>query len=334
MERRRLGRDGFELTRLGFGAWSIGGGGWAYRGTAGRDESSIAAMRRALELGVTWVDTAPTYGAGHSEELVGRLLREPVDGLAPPLVFTKCGRRWDSAAANPRPDLRPGSIRCDCEAGLRRLGVDAVDLLQIHWPDDHTGTPIEESWGELLRLKEEGKTRCAGVCNFDEALLARCDAVGHVDSLQTPLSLISRGSATRILPWAASHGVAVLVYSPLQIGLLTESEFTRERIAALAPEDWRRRHPDYQSPRLERNLAVRDALHPVATAHSTTVAAVAIAWTLSWPQVTGAIVGASSPRQVEGWAAAADVALSGHELDGIGDVLIATGAGEGPTRPG
>ena len=317
------------MSRVGFGAWAAGGPGWSYTGTAARDNESVGAMLRAFELGVTWIDTAPVYGNGHSEELVGRAIRL-VRGERP-LVFTKCGRRWDGDSP-PRSDLRPASIRVDCEASLRRLKVDAIDLLQFHWPDNDTGTPVEESWGELLRLVTEGKIRAAGVCNFDEQLLEQCEAVGHVESLQAPFSLVARNSAAGVLQWCDRHDTRVIVYSPMQVGLLTNS-FTAARMEALAPEDWRRSHPEFQSPRLERNLALRDSLRPLAEARSTTVGAVAVAWTLSWPQVTGAIVGASTAEQVEGWIDAARIVLNEGELETIAMAIANSGAGSGPTRP-
>lgn len=249
------------------------------------------------------------------------------------MVFTKCGRRWESRDAGPQPNLYPASLRADCEGSLRRLGVDAVDLLQIHWPDPEGDVPVEESWGELLRLKDEGKTRYVGVCNFDEALVSHCESTGHVDSLQTPLSLISRTSARNLIGSAAACGTAVLVYSPLHIGLLTESDFDPPRIAGLSPEDWRRRHPDFLPPRLERNLALRDALRPFAAAHQSSVAAIAVAWTLAWAGVTAAIVGASTASQVTSWVTASSLTLSPRELEEISSAIESTGAGEGPTLP-
>ena len=320
----------FEISRLGFGAWSIGGPGWSYTGTTERDAESIAAMLHAFDRGLNWVDTAPVYGNGHSEELVGQALK--LVGGQRPLVFTKCGRRWDGPDQASRSDLRPDAIRADCEASLRRLGIDAIDLLQFHWPDHDTGVPVEESWGGLLRLVQEGKVRAAGVCNFDQRLLERCEAVGHVDSLQTPLSLIARDSAGGLLKWCAAHDTAVVVYSPMQVGLLTDS-FSAEETSRFAPEDWRRSHPEFQPPRLERNLALRDALRPIAAAHSTTVAAVAVAWTLAWPQVTGAIVGARTAEQVDGWIDGAAMTLTGSDLDAIAAALVATNAGSGPLSP-
>jgi aryl-alcohol dehydrogenase-like predicted oxidoreductase len=329
-QRRLLGRSALAISRVGFGAWSIGGAGFEYRGTAERDEQSIRAMLRAFELGVSWVDTAPIYGNGHSEELVGAALRR-VRGERP-LVFTKCGRLWDSPDVSPRSDLRPASIRLGCEASLRRLGVEAIDLLQFHWPDNHTGVPVEESWGELQRLREDGKVRAAGVCNFDRELLERCEAVGHVESLQTPLSVITRDSARGLIQWCAAHETGVIVYSPMQVGLLTDS-FTADQVERFDPDDWRREDALFRSPRLERNLALRDALRPIAADHRATVAAVAVAWTLSWPEVTGAIVGARTAAQVDGWIAGARLTLTDGDLAAIAEAIVNSGAGAGPRQP-
>lgn len=328
----RLGRDGPEITQVGFGAWAIGGGGWAFGWGPQDDAAAIAAMKHAVERGINWIDTAAVYGLGHSEELVGRLLRE-LPASERPYVFTKCGMVWD--ARNPmepaRRILDPASIRRECEASLRRLGVDTIDLYQFHRPDE-TGVPVEDSWGEMVRLVEEGKVRWAGVSNFDVQLLERCEAIRHVDSIQPPFSLIRRGAATAEIAWAAEHGTGVIVYSPMQSGLLTD-RWSVDRIQQLAPDDWRRRAPEFQSPRLERNLALRDALRPIAERHGTTTAAVAVAWTLAWPGVTGAIVGARSPEQVDGWIDAAILELTPEDLTEIAAAIERTGAGEGPVRP-
>jgi aryl-alcohol dehydrogenase-like predicted oxidoreductase len=333
LPRRQLGRAGPAITRLGFGAWAIGGGDWAFGWGPQDDDDARAALRRAVELGIDWIDTAAVYGLGHSEELVGRLLRELPPGDRP-YVFTKCGQVWDPAdpAAPPRNDLRPASIRRECEASLRRLGVERIDLYQFHWPDRATGTPVEDSWAELLRLVDEGKVRWAGVSNFDVALLERCAALRHVDSLQPPLSLIRREYAAVEIPWCAQHATGVIVYSPMQSGLLTE-RWSVERTRSLPEDDWRRRSPRFQSPALERSLALRDALRPIAARHGVSVASIAIAWTLAWPGVTGAIVGARSPAQVEGWIDAASVALSEQDLDEIAGAVARTAAGAGPARP-
>jgi aryl-alcohol dehydrogenase-like predicted oxidoreductase len=333
LPKRPLGASGIAITTVGFGSWAIGGGGWSYGWGEQDDASSLAAMRRALELGINWIDTAAVYGLGHSEEVVGRLLRS-LPASERPLVFTKCGLIWDerNPMAEPRRVLKPESIRRECEASLRRLGVERIDLYQFHWPDE-TGTAVEDSWAEMVRLGEQGKIRLAGVSNFEGSLLERCEAIRHVDSLQPPFSLIHREAAAREIPWCAEHGTGVICYSPMQSGLLTES-FTTSRVAALAPDDWRRRSPEFQEPNLSRNLALRDALRPIAQRHGIAVPAVAIAWTLSWPGVTGAIVGARSPEQVDGWIQAGALELSSEDLDEIADAIERTKAGIGPRRPG
>ena len=223
LPKRKLGSSDLEITPVGFGAWAIGGGGWAFGWGPQDDAASLAAMRRAIEAGINWIDTAAVYGLGHSEEVVGRFLRE-LPSSDRPLVFTKCGLRGTKVTAwrQPRRILRPRSIRAECEASLRRLGVGHVDLYQFHWPDE-TGTPLEDSWGEMGRLIEEGKVRAAGVSNFDVHLLDRCEAVRHVDSLQPPFSLIRRETAGEQIPWCAEHRTGVICYSPMQSGLLTDS---------------------------------------------------------------------------------------------------------------
>ncbi|MFN8624474.1 MAG: aldo/keto reductase [Candidatus Binatia bacterium] len=329
---RPLGASGLHLTTVGFGAWAIGGGGWSFGWGPQDDADSLAAMRHALECGVNWIDTAAVYGLGHSEEVVGRLLRElPVD--ARPLVFTKCGLNWDvnNPMAVAKRVLRPDSIRNECVASLRRLGIERIDLYQFHWPDE-TGTAVEDSWGEMQRLVEQGKVRVGGVSNFNVALLDRCEQLTHVASLQPPFSLIRREVAAHELPWCAAHATGVLCYSPMQAGLLTD-RFTADRVAAMAMDDWRRRDGEFQPPRLARNLALRDALRPIAARHGTTVAAVAVAWTLAWPGVTAAIVGARSAAQVDGWLPAAHLRLTAADLDDIANAIARVGAGAGPTRP-
>ena len=330
---RPLGRSGPSITRVGFGSWAIGGAGWPNAWGAQDDGAAVAAMRHAVERGVDWIDTAAIYGLGHSEELVGRLLRELPAGDRP-LIFTKCGLRWDPAQPM-KPawrDLTPRSIREECEASLRRLGAETIDLFQFHRPDTDTGTPVEESWGEMARLIEEGKVRWAGLSNFGVDLLERCERVRHVDSFQPPLSLIRRDAGAELIPWCERNGTGVIVYSPMQAGLLTD-RFSLERVRSLPADDWRTRSPEFTSPKVERNVAVRDALKPIAARHRTTVASVAIAWTLQWPGVTAAIVGGRSPDQVDGWIDAPSVALDESDLRAIERALEQAGAGNGPIRP-
>jgi aryl-alcohol dehydrogenase-like predicted oxidoreductase len=329
---RRLGANGPEITRVGFGAWAIGGGDYAFGWGPQDDAASIRTMRHALQRGVNWIDTAAVYGLGRSEEVVGQLLRDIPTGDRP-YVFTKCGLVWDDAnrRATPARNLKPESIRRECEQSLRRLGVETIDLYQFHWPDE-TGTAVEDSWGEMSRLVDEGKVRWTGVSNFDVSLLDRCEGIRHVDSLQPPFSLIRRAVAERELGWCAEHGTGVIVYSPMQSGLLTE-KWTLERARSLPEDDWRRGGSEFNSPKVERNLALRDALEPIAKRHGTSIATVAVAWALAWPQVTGAIVGARTPDQVDGWIPAASLALSDADLSEISAAVARTGAGSGPALP-
>lgn len=332
LRKRRLGRSALEITQVGFGAWAIGGGGWAYGWGPQDDSASITAIKHAVSSGINWVDTAAIYGYGHSEEVVGRAVKE----IAPserPLIFTKGGMipNLDKPYEEPQRNLQPASIRREAEASLRRLGVDRLDLYQFHWPDE-TGTPVEESWAEMARLIDQGKVRAGGVSNFSVALLDRAEKVRHVDSLQPPFSLIHRAAGADVIPWAAAHQTGVIVYSPMQSGILTET-FSRERVERMAADDWRRRDPEFNEPALSRNLALRDSLKPIAARHGVSVSAVAIAWTLSWPGVTGAIAGARSPQQVDGWIAAGNLELTAADLAEITDALERTSAGTGPIRP-
>ena len=332
LKKRQLGKSGLEITTVGFGSWAVGGGGWSFGWGPQDDEESIAAIRHSVSLGVIWIDTAAIYGLGHSEEVVGRAIKG-IPASERPLIFTKCGlipdrtKPFEVAKRN----LRPESIRKECDDSLRRLGIDRIDLYQFHWADE-TGTPIEDSWGEMNRLAQEGKIRAAGVSNFTVALLERCEKVRHVDSLQPPFSLIRRDSGAELIPWCVEHGTGVIVYSPMQAGLLTDT-FEAARVAKLAEDDWRRRTKEFQEPNVSRNVALRDALRPIATRHGASVAATAVAWTLHWPGVTGAIVGARSPKQVEGWVRAGDINLTPQDLEEIAQAVERTGAGTGPLRP-
>jgi len=330
LPRRRLGSAGPEITTLGFGAWAIGGGDWAYGWGPQDDRDSIAAVHRALDAGIDWIDTAAVYGLGHSEEVVARAL----EGLAEkPLLFTKCGMVWqDQADGVPRPNLRPEEIRRECDDSLQRLRVDAIDLYQFHWPDTRTGTPVEDSWGVMAHLVAEGNVRWAGLSNFDVALLERCEPILHVDSLQPPFNAVQREAAAEAIPWCEANGTGVIAYSPLMSGLLT-GRFSKARMDRLDPSDWRHGFHEFREPRLSRNLALQEALRPVAERHATSVASIAVAWTLAWPGVTGAIVGARNAAQVDGWIDAHGVTLSESCLDEIAAAIAAIGAGEGPSRP-
>ncbi len=327
--RRQLGTNGPEITIVGFGAWAIGGGDWSFGWGPQDDDDSMAAMRRAIEHGINWIDTAAVYGLGHSETVIGRFLKT-LPAPDRPLVFTKCGLIWDEHDRR-KVAIRnsaPASIRKECEASLRRLGVERLDLYQFHWPDE-TGVPVEDSWAEMGRLVDEGKVRYAGVSNFGVPLLQRCEALRHVQSLQSPFSLIRRQLADTEIPWCAANGTGVLCYSPMQNGLLTDS-FQPARVAAMPEDDWRRRSPEFLEPKLSANLSLRDALRPIAARHGTTVSAIAVAWAAAWPGVTAAIVGARSPEQVDGWIGAAAVSLTAADLAEIaraGDLAAAQKAG-------
>jgi aryl-alcohol dehydrogenase-like predicted oxidoreductase len=251
------------------------------------------------------------YGLGHSEEVVGQVVREHGGEV---LVFTKCGRPWYGREHNePTYDLKPDTIRFELEQSLKRLGTDHVDLYQFHWPDRATGTPVEDSWATMAALVEEGKVRWAGVSNFDLPLLERCQRVRHVDSLQPPFSLIDRAAAGELIPWCAANGTGVLCYSPLGSGLLTGS-FDADRVRRLPEGDWRRADEDFRSPKLEANLEIARRLEPVAERHGVPVAAVAVAWVLATEGVTGAIVGARRPSQVDGWLPAGNLRLTEADL--------------------
>jgi len=327
---RPLGTTGMDITVVGLGSWAIGGGGWSFGWGSQDDGESIAAIRHAIASGVNWIDTAAAYGVGHAEEVVARALRGVPDSDRP-YVFTKCGVLVDRADPfrRPRRAASPESIRREVEDSLRRLQVEAIDLYQVHWPPDD-GTTLDEYWSTMLALKGEGKIRAAGLSNHSVAQLQAASAIGHPDSLQPPFSAIRREAAAEIA-WCAGHRTGVIVYAPMQSGLLTGA-FSAARVTSLR-DDWRARDPEFQGERLERNLVVARALGSVAARRGTTTAAVAVAWTLAWPGVTGAIVGARRPDQVDGWLPAAGLELGDDELDEIAGAIEAAGAGGGPVRP-
>ena len=313
IETRKLGQNGPELTTIGFGAWAAGGP-WKVGWGPQSDEDSVAAIRRSIELGVNWIDTAAIYGLGHSEEVVGRAIKGiPREQL---FIATKCGRAMHEDTSL-HSDLRPESIRREMDASLQRLGVDFVDLYQIHWPDNETGTPIEESWSALASLQDHGKTQYLGVSNFDVPLLERCERIRHVDSLQPPFNLIRRDVEKEILPWCLRNGTGVIVYSPMQSGLLS-GKFDINRVAE---DDWRRRNAYFQEPNLSRNLEIVEKLRSIAGNHGKTVGQLAVAWTLMNPAVTSAIVGARRPGQVEENVGAMGWRLTDDEMESIERIL-------------
>lgn len=324
-----FGSTKWAITRVGFGAWAAGGGGWSFGWGPQDDEESIAAIRHAVEQGVNWIDTAAAYGLGHSEEVVAEALAV-FDERDRPLVFTKGGLVSDPAnpMVRPRRVGDPKSLRRGLEESLRRLRVDRVDAYQLHWPPDD-GTPVEAYWETFLELEAEGLIAAPGLSNHGVELLERAEKLGHVDVVQPPYSLIRREAGADVIPWSRDHETAVIVYSPMQSGLLSGS-FTTARVASLAEDDWRRRSPDFSGAELDANLALAAALEPIAHRHRVETGAVAIAWTLANPGVTGAIVGARSPGQVDGWLPAAALVLSDDDLAEIAAGVTRTGAGSGP----
>jgi aryl-alcohol dehydrogenase-like predicted oxidoreductase len=327
---KRLGWTGMHLTRVGFGAWAIGGGDWAYAWGNQDDAASIAAIRHAVESGINWIDTAAVYGLGHSEEVVAAALADLPEADRP-YVFTKGGLVWDPAdrSAEPRRVGAPASIRTEVEASLRRLRVERIDLYQMHWPAED-GTPVEEYWRVFTDLKREGKIRAAGLSNHNILQLEAASGAGNVDAIQPRFNLIHRDAADDVLLWAREHEAGVIVYSPMASGLLTGA-FSAARAAALEPGDWRAGNPDFTEPALSANLALAEALRPVAERHGVTPGAVAVAWTLAFPAVTGAIVGARSAGQVDGWLPAATLELKDDDLSDIAAAVRVTGAGTGDT---
>jgi aryl-alcohol dehydrogenase-like predicted oxidoreductase len=326
MQIRRLGSDGPEITTVGFGAWAIGGE-WKFGWGPVDDDESVAAIRHAIASGINWVDTAAVYGLGHSEEVVGRAVA-PFEVGDDVLIFTKCGRRWSGPGAPDDivNDLRPESIRFECEQSLKRLRLERIDLYQFHWPDFATGTAVEDSWATMKALVDEGKVRWVGVANFNVELLEKCAAVNHVDSLQPPLSVLDRGAHRELIPRCNELGTGVIVYSPMQSGLLTGS-FDRERLDSLAENDWRRNSPQFQEPKFSQTMELVDRLRVVAGRLGCGLAELAVAWALAVPGVTAAIVGARSPEQVDGWIGASDLELSNEDLNDIGQAITETGAG-------
>ena len=307
MDTRRLGNSDIHITPIGIGAWAIGGGGW--NGSMGpqNDSDSIPAIHAALDYGLNWIDTAALYGLGHSEEMVGRAIRERTPQ---PYIFTKCERVWDDKG-NVRASLKAHSIRRECEESLRRLNIDVIDLYQIHWPEPDSD--IEEGWTELARLKEEGKVRYIGVSNFSVEQMKRAQVIAPITSLQPPYAVVRREIEQEILPFCLNENIGVIVYSPMYAGLLTGA-MTRERVANFLLEDWRRNLPGFKEPELSRNLRFVQRLREIGRRHGRTPGEVAIAWTLNHPAVTGAIVGFRNPQQVQGIIGAAHFRLNQNEI--------------------
>jgi aryl-alcohol dehydrogenase-like predicted oxidoreductase len=333
LPKQRLGHTDLDITRLGLGTSAMGGPNWADGWGPQDDTESEATILRAVELGINWIDTAPVYGLGHAESLVGRVLKRlpPSDR---PMIFTKCGLLWDDSRpeAGARRTLRPETLRRELEQSLGRLQVDALDLYQIHQPPSVDSSPLEDCWLEMTRLVEEGLVRAIGVSNFSTELLIACARARVPDTLQPLFSLLHREVARSELDWCAAHGTGVIVYRPLQSGLLT-SRFHADSVVNLPAGDWRREDADFQEPWLGRHLSVRDALRSIAARHRVTVEAVAIAWTLSWKGVTGAIVGARSSSQVDTWLDAGTLELDRGDFDELALALRLHTLERGPVHP-
>jgi aryl-alcohol dehydrogenase-like predicted oxidoreductase len=309
---KKLGNSDLELTSIGFGAWAIGGGDWQYAWGPQEDKESVAAIHAALDAGVNWIDTAAVYGLGHSEEVVGRALKE---SSAKPYMFTKSSMTWGDDRKIVQTMKK---IREEVEGSLRRLGVDTIDLYQIHWPvpDDE----VEEGWETMAALQQEGKVRWIGVSNFSVAQMERAMKIAPITSLQPPYSIINRNIEAEILPFCAKHGIGVINYSPMQSGLLTGA-MTKERIAKMPQDDFRRNTKQFQEPLISRNLELVELLRGIGKAHGVEPGVVAIAWTLHNPAVTAAIVGGRSAKQVEGVLPAATFRLTEAEFAEIGKFI-------------
>ena len=316
MQTRPFGNTDMEITPVGFGAWAVGGGEWVGGWGSQDDQDSIAAINRALDLGINWIDTAAVYGLGRSEQVVAQAIKGRSER---PLVFTKCTLLWreDRSVYNSMKQ-----IRRECEDSLRRLETDVIDLYQIHWP--MPDEEIEEGWSTMAELRKEGKVRWIGVSNFNVEQMRRAQAIAPVSSLQPPYHLLKPDVEEEILPYCLDQGIGVINYSPMASGLLT-GKMTRERIQNLPDDDWRKNAEDFQEPKLSRNLELADLLRQIGERHGRSAAVVAIAWTLRNPAVTAAIVGARRPAQVDGIVDAAEFRLSEEEIAEIDEFRLRTG---------
>lgn len=323
METRKLGNSDLQITRVGFGAWAIGGSGWDFAWGQQADEDSIAAIHRSLELGVNWIDTAAVYGIGHSEEVVAQALQSWRG--ARPYVFTKCVLVWDDKGHISK-NHTEASIRRECEASLRRLRSEVIDLYQMHWPPADDGPGLEEAWQTMSALQKEGKVRWIGISNFKESQIKRAEALAPVTSLQPPYSMIRRAIEKDILPYCKQRGIGVISYAPMASGLLTGA-MTRERAAALPSDDFRSRNPEFREPRISKNIELVERLRKVGVRHGRNPGEVAIAWVLANPAITGVIVGARSATQADGVMRADEWKLSNEEIGEIEGAAAAAVAG-------
>lgn len=319
METRKLGNSDLKITPVGFGAWAIGGSGWEFAWGPQDDKDSIAAIHKALEMGVNWIDTAAVYGLGHSETVVARALKD-WRGTRP-YVFTKCSMRWNEQGKIKK-EYSAASIRHECEDSLRRLQVKTIDLYQIHWPPEDSGPGLEEAWQTLAALKKEGKVRWIGVSNFRVSQIQRAEKIAPVTSLQPPYSLIRRKIEAEILPYCQKRGIGVISYAPMSSGLLTGA-MTRERAGSLPKDDFRSHSSEFREPRLSKNLELVERLRQVGAPHGRGPGEVAIAWVLHHPPITGAIVGARNAKQVEGIMRAAELKLTADEIAEIEGAAVA-----------
>ena len=320
METKKLGNSSLDLSRIGFGAWAIGGAGWEFSWGRQDDNDSIAAITKALELGINWIDTAAVYGLGHSEEVVARSLQSWKGPR--PYIFTKCVLRWN-AQRKVYQEFSAASIRQECEDSLRRLKTDVIDLYQMHWPPQDNGAQLEEAWGAMAALQKEGKVRWIGVSNFNVEQIRRAQKIAPVTSLQPPYSIIRR-KVEETLDYCLEQGIGVISYAPMASGLLTGA-MTRERAASLSSEDFRSRNPEFREPRLSKNIAIVERLRAVGARHGRQPGEVAIGWVLRNPAITGAIVGARNAAQVAGIVGAAELKLTEAEAAEIeGAVAAAT----------
>jgi aryl-alcohol dehydrogenase-like predicted oxidoreductase len=316
---RTLGNSDLQLTSIGFGAWAIGGGDWQYSWGPQDDTESVAAIHRALDLGINWIDTAAVYGLGHSEEVVARAVKS---SSHKPYIFTKCALRWreDKTIYN---SLNAASVAEELEGSLRRLGVDTIDLYQVHWPNPDS--EIEEGWKALARLREQGKIRWIGVSNFSVEQMKRAQKIAPITSLQPPYSMLRRAIEKEILPYTLANGIGVINYSPMLSGMLT-GKMSAERVAAMPADDWRKKAPEFNEPRLSANLRLVELLREIGNPHGVAPGVVAVAWTLHHPAITAAIVGGRSARQVEELAPALEFRLSDEEYARINGFLAANAA--------
>ncbi len=309
MQTRQFGKTDMQITPIGIGAWAIGGGkasvGWGDQD----DNESIAAIKKGLQMGINWIDTAAAYGLGHSEEVVGRAIK----GREKPYIFTKCSLVWNDKGEIGN-NLKADSLRNEVESSLKRLGIDVIDLYQIHWPNPDPD--IEEGWTTLAQLKQEGKVRHIGVSNFSVEQMERANKIAPVETLQPPFSLLKPDAQNEILPYCQRNDIGVIVYSPMASGLLTGS-MTKERVERMPDNDWRKNADEFKEPRLSRNLELANLLTEIGFPHNVSAGVVAVAWTLKNPAVTAAIVGSRSQHQIEDMLPAAEFVLSDTELEQI-----------------